>query len=129
MMMKFYKCAVCGQIVAIVQETGAPLVCCGEEMDEIIPGSMDASIEKHVPVIEVTKDTVTVKVGSEPHPMTEKHWIEWVCLETTGGNQRKLLKPGDNAEACFKLCEGDRVIAAYSYCNLHGLWKAECHPV
>lgn len=126
MEMKFYQCSVCGQIVAIVKETGVPLVCCGEDMEEMIPGSVDASREKHVPVIEVDGDKVTVTVGSAPHPMTKEHSIEWIALETMCGNQRKVLKPGEEPKACFRLCKGDTVLNAYAYCSLHGLWKAEC---
>lgn len=124
MEMKFYQCSICGQIVAIVEETGAALVCCGEDMTEIIPGSVDAAHEKHVPVIAVDGNHVTVTVGSVPHPMTGAHYIEWIALETKCGNQRKQLKPGSEPKACFCLCEGDEVVAAYAYCNLHGLWKA-----
>lgn len=126
MEMKFYRCAVCGQIIGIVKETGVPLICCGEEMEELIPGSIDASHEKHVPVLEIDGDTVTVTIGSVPHPMTGEHFIEWISLETRCGNQRKALKPGDKPQACFRLCEGDQVKRAYAYCNLHGLWKAAC---
>ena len=125
MKMKFYQCAVCGQIVAVVEETGSPMFCCGEEMTEIVPGSADASLEKHVPVIRTDGDTVTVTVGSAPHPMTAEHSIEWIALETAFGNQRKALTRGGGAKACFRLCEGDEVRAAYAWCNLHGLWKAD----
>jgi superoxide reductase len=124
MEMKFYKCSVCGQIAAIVKKTGAPLVCCGKPMEEIAAGTVDASREKHVPVYEVAGNTVTVKVGSAAHPMTEEHLIEWVALKTKQGNQRKALSAGDAPEVRFALCEGDEVEAVYAYCNLHGLWKA-----
>ncbi|MCR5767507.1 MAG: desulfoferrodoxin FeS4 iron-binding domain-containing protein [Lachnospiraceae bacterium] len=122
--MKFYRCPVCGQIVAIVKKTGAPLVCCGKPMEEIIPGTTDASQEKHVPVYEVKDGKVFVKIGSVPHPMEEAHYIEWIALKTKFGNQRKALKPGDAPEAVFCICEGDEVEAVYEYCNLHSLWKA-----
>ena len=124
MEMKFYRCPVCGQIVAIVKKTGAPLVCCGKPMEEIIPGTTDASQEKHVPVYEVKDGKVFVKIGSIPHPMEEAHYIEWIALKTKYGNQRKALKPGDAPEAVFCICEGDEVEAVYEYCNLHSLWKA-----
>lgn len=123
MEMKFYKCSVCGQIVAIVKETGAPLVCCGKPMEEIIPGTTDAAVEKHVPVYEVKDNMVVVTVGEVEHPMVDAHYIEWVSLQTKFGNQRKALKPGDAPKVCFALCEGDEVQAVYAYCNLHGLWK------
>ncbi|MBQ9556974.1 MAG: desulfoferrodoxin FeS4 iron-binding domain-containing protein [Clostridia bacterium] len=122
--MKFYRCEVCGQIVAIVKKTGAPVVCCGKPMQEIVAGSVDASVEKHVPVVVREGGKVTVSVGSVAHPMAEEHYIEWIALKTKQGNQRKALKPGDEPKACFFICEGDEVEAAYAYCNLHGLWKA-----
>ena len=124
MEMKFYKCSVCGQIVAIVKETGAPLVCCSKPMEEIIPGTTDAAVEKHVPVYEVKDNMVVVTVGEVEHPMLDVHYIEWVSIQTKFGNQRKALKPGDAPKVCFALCEGDEVQAVYAYCNLHGLWKA-----
>ena len=124
MEMKFYRCPVCGQIVAIVKKTGAPVVCCGKPMEEMIPGSVDASVEKHVPVIERDGGKVVVTVGSVAHPMAEEHYIEWIALKTKKGNQRKALKPGDEPKVCFRICEGDEVEAAFAYCNLHGLWKA-----
>ena len=124
MEMKFYQCAICGQIAAIVKETDVPLVCCGQEMNELIPGSVDASVEKHVPVIEIDGDKIIVTVGSTPHPMTKEHHIEWVSLQSRFGNQRKALKPGMKPKVCFRVCEGDEILAVYAYCNLHGLWKA-----
>ena len=124
MEMKFYRCKHCGQIVAIVKKTGAPLICCGEEMEEIIPCTVDASHEKHIPVYKVDGDLVTVNVGSVEHPMIDAHYIEWVAIQTTSGNQRKLLKPNDKPTVEFKILDTDKVIAVYAYCNLHGLWKA-----
>lgn len=123
MEMKFYKCSVCGQMVAIVKETGAPLVCCGKPMEELVPGTADAAVEKHVPEIEVNGNQVTVTVGSVIHPMIDVHYIEWISLQTKMGNQRKALSPGMEPKACFSICEGDEVVAAYAYCNLHSLWK------
>ena len=124
MEMVFYRCEHCGQIVAIVKKTGVPIVCCGKPMTEIVPGTTDASVEKHVPVYTVENGIVTVTVGSVEHPMLPEHYIEWIALKTTGGNQRKVLKPGDAPKACFAICEGDEVEAVYAYCNLHSLWKA-----
>ena len=123
MNLKFYKCANCGQMIAKVKDTGLPVVCCGKEMMDLIPGSIDASQEKHVPVYEIKDDQVTVTVGSIEHPMAEEHYIEWIALQTKAGNQRKELKPGMAPKVCFALCEGDEVEAVYAYCNLHGLWK------
>ena len=123
MEMKFYRCEVCGQIIAVVKKTGAPVVCCGKPMKEMIPGTTDASLEKHVPVYEVKDNKVIVKVGSVAHPMIPEHYIEWVSLKTKAGNQRKALRPGDDPEVSFCICEGDEVEEVYAYCNLHGLWK------
>lgn len=122
---RFYICKHCGNIVGMIHNAGVPIVCCGEPMAELIPGSVDASQEKHVPVIAKEGDLVTVSIGSAPHPMTEEHSIQWVYLETTSGGQRKCLKPGDDPKVTFALCPGDQAVAAYAYCNLHGLWKAE----
>ena len=122
---KFYRCSHCGKIIAVVKETGVPVICCGEKMQEIVPNTVDAAQEKHVPVIEVKENLVTVKVGSVTHPMLDEHYIEWISLETKEGNQRKELKPGADPFAVFALAPSDDVVAAYAYCNLHGLWKAE----
>ena len=121
---KFYKCEHCGNIIAMVKNTGVPVVCCGEKMKEIVPGTVDASLEKHVPVFEVKDNVVYVTVGAVTHPMEEKHFIEWISLQTNAGNQRKVLKPGTEPKAAFAICEGETVEAVYAYCNLHGLWKA-----
>ena len=124
MEMKFYRCETCGQIIAVVKKTAVPVMCCGKPMKEIIPGSVDASAEKHVPVFEVKDNIVTVCVGSVAHPMLDAHYIEWIAIQTKEGNQRKALKPGEEPKAFFALVEGDEVEAVYAYCNLHGLWKA-----
>ena len=124
MEMTFYRCSVCGQIIAIVKKTGVPVMCCGKPMEKIIPGTTDASVEKHVPVYEVKDGKVFVTIGAAPHPMVEEHYIEWVSLQTKFGNQRKALKPGDPPEVCFSICEGAEVEAVYAFCNLHSLWKA-----
>jgi len=124
MEMKFFKCTHCGQTIAIVKKTGVPVVCCGESMWEIIPGTNDASQEKHVPVYEVKDGKVFVKVGSVDHPMTEEHYIEWISIQTKQGNQRKALEPGMEPKTCFAICDGDEVVAVYAYCNKHCLWKA-----
>lgn len=122
--MKFYVCKHCGNIITFMENKGVPVVCCGEKMSELIPGSTDAATEKHVPVVAVNGNTVTVTVGSVAHPMLEEHSIKWIVLETAEGFQRKTLKPGDKPEAVFALTEGDKAVAAYAYCDLHGLWSA-----
>ena len=125
MNMKFYVCKHCGNIIAYAKNKGVPVMCCGEKMSELVPGSVDAATEKHVPVISVEGNKVTVTVGEVEHPMAEEHFIEWIALETQEGNQRKELKPGSKPQAVFMLAETDKAVAAYAYCNLHGLWKAE----
>lgn len=123
--MKFYVCEHCGNFVGMIKESGVPMVCCGQKMTEVIPGTSDGAVEKHVPVFKAEGNTVTVKVGSAEHPMVDAHYIEWIALETQKGAQRKILKPGDKPEAVFALTDDDAVVAVYAYCNLHGLWKAE----
>ena len=122
MEVKFFYCKHCGKIIVIVKDSVAPTICCGEEMLELVPGTTDAAVEKHVPVVTVNGNTVEVNVGSVTHPMEEKHFIEWITLETKNGNQLKYLKPGDAPKAVFALTDGDEVVRAYAYCNLHGLW-------
>ncbi len=124
MEMKFYRCSRCGQIISIVKKTGVPVMCCGQAMEEIVPGTTDASLEKHVPKYEVKENKVFVTVGAIEHPMTEEHYIEWVSLQTKFGNQRKALQPNMPPKVTFALLEGDEVEAVYAYCNLHSLWKA-----
>lgn len=119
---KFFICKICGNIVGMVFNAGVSLNCCGKEMEELIPGTVDASREKHLPVIKVENNRVTVTVGSELHPMVPEHFIEWIYIETAAGGQRKNLQAGEPPEAVFVL-EDDELIAAYAYCNLHGLWK------
>lgn len=121
---KFYVCKKCGNIIAMVKASGVPIVCCGEPMAELVPGTTDGALEKHVPVVVREGDRVTVTVGSVEHPMLEAHHIEWILLQTRQGNQRKMLRPGEAPRATFALTEGDEVVAAYEYCNLHGLWRS-----
>ena len=123
--MTFFKCEHCGNIIAHINDSGVRCVCCGEEMKRLEPNTTDAAGEKHVPVIKVEGQNVTVTVGSVEHPMLDVHYIMWILLETKEGRQRKSLKPGAKPVATFALTEGDTVIAAYEYCNLHGLWKAD----
>ena len=121
--MTFYKCSHCGNIIAHIQDSGVRCVCCGEEMKPLIPNTSDGAGEKHVPVLSIDGQTVTVTVGSVEHPMLEAHHIAWIMLETRQGRQRKTLSPGDRPMAKFLLTEGDEAVAAYEYCNLHGLWS------
>lgn len=121
--MKFYKCEHCGNVAVKFVDAGVPLVCCGQKMVELVPGSSDGAREKHVPVWSDEDGTVVVRVSMTAHPMVEGHYIAFIALETLNGFQIKHLEPEDEAEAEFPLMDGDEVIAAYAYCNLHGLWK------
>ena len=119
---KFLKCEHCGNIVAVVKDSKVPVVCCGQKMTHLVPGAVEASVEKHIPVYEVKDNKVLVNVGSVDHPMVDVHYIEWVSLETKQGHQLKRLVPNQEPKVCFSICEGDEVVAVYAYCNLHGLW-------
>ena len=121
---KFYICEHCGNIITKIDDSGVPVVCCGQKMTEIIPGTVEASREKHIPVVTRDGDKITVNVGSVTHPMTEEHSISWIFLKTRLGGQIKYLAPTDEPIAVFAL-DGDEPIAAYAYCNLHGLWRAD----
>ena len=122
--MKFYQCSHCKNIITYVDNKGVPVMCCGEKMQELVPGTVDAALEKHVPVVEKDGNKVTVKVGSVTHPMLEEHHIAFIAIETKQGSQIKYLKAGEAPEAVFAIAVGDEFVAAYEYCNLHGLWKA-----
>ena len=121
---KFYICRHCGNLIGMVNDAGVPMSCCGEKMEMLVPNSVDASNEKHVPVVSIEGDVVHVKVGEVAHPMVKEHFIQWVYLHTERGGQRKSLKPGEAPEVSFTL-NGDKAIAVYEYCNLHGLWVKE----
>ncbi|NLZ69343.1 MAG: desulfoferrodoxin [Spirochaetales bacterium] len=123
--MRFYRCKHCGNIIGKIYDSGVPVVCCGENMYELVANTTDAATEKHVPVIKVEGNLVTVTVGSVEHPMLDNHFIQWIYLQTKQGGQRKSLNPGDKPQVVFALAPNDEAVAAYEYCNLHGLWKAE----
>ena len=124
-MLKFYKCAHCGQIVLKVKETAVPVVCCGQPMQQLLPNTTDAANEKHVPVVSVNGNVVKVVVGEVEHPMLDVHYIEWIILETNLGYHQVKLNPGQKPEATFVLAEGEEVVKAYEYCNLHSLWATK----
>lgn len=123
---RFYICEHCGNIIGMIHDAGVPVVCCGQKMTRLEPGTVEASVEKHLPVVTVSEDgkTVTANVGSVTHPMTPEHSITWVYLETDKGGQRKALNPGEEPTVAFALAD-EKPIAVYAYCNLHGLWKTE----
>jgi superoxide reductase len=119
--LQVYKCDICGNIVEVLHGGAGELVCCGQAMKLLKENTVDAAKEKHVPVIEKTAAGVKVKVGDVPHPMEEKHYIEWIEVIVDGKAERQFLNPGDAPEATFSV-EGQN-ITAREYCNLHGLWK------
>ena len=121
---KFYICEKCGNIIGKIHDSGVSVVCCGQKMTKLEAGVVEASREKHIPVVSVNGSTVEVIVGSVLHPMEEEHNISWIYLETDKGGQRKNLNPGDEPRVTFALSD-EKPLAVYAYCNLHGLWKAE----
>ena len=121
---KFYICPRCRNIAEMVYDTDIPLHCCGERMEQLIPGTVSASEEKHVPEAMVQDGILEVKVGSVEHPMEEAHRIEWVQLITDQGSYRKWLNPGQEPLVRFQLGD-EKPLEVYAYCNLHGLWKKE----
>ena len=120
--MKFYQCEHCKNIIVYAHHSGVPVVCCGEKMKELVPGAVDAAKEKHVPAVSVDGNLVKVSVGSVEHPMTEAHHIAFIVLETNKGFQKVDLAHDGKPEAVFALAEGEKAVAVYEYCNLHGLW-------
>jgi superoxide reductase len=121
--LEIYKCEICGNIVEVVHSGSAPLMCCGQKMVLMTENTVDAAKEKHVPVIEIGAGSITVKIGSVPHPMTEEHYIEWIELLADGKAYRQFLKPGEKPEATFPVVA--KQVSAREYCNLHGLWSAK----
>lgn len=120
---EIYKCSVCGNIVEVVHVGGGILVCCGKEMILQTENTTDASVEKHVPVVEQIGNKLKVKIGEVPHPMEDAHYIEWIEVLVDGVSCKKFLKPGDLPEAEFELSAVTGEISVREYCNLHGLWK------
>ncbi len=121
---KFYICEHCKNLVAMIQDSGVPMMCCGQKMTALVPNTVEASGEKHIPVVTVEDGSVHVNVGSVNHPMLSEHYIEWIYLQTENGGQRKELKPEDVPSVTFCLGD-DKAVAVYAYCNLHGLWMTE----
>jgi superoxide reductase len=117
-----YKCKVCGDVVEVLHDGSGPLACCSQPMDSLAENTTDAAKEKHVPVIERSSGMVRVTIGSVPHPMEEKHYIEWIQLIADGRAYRQFLKPGMAPEAIFPVEATD--VTAREHCNLHGVWKA-----
>ena len=123
-MKKFYICRHCGNLIEMVHDAKVPMFCCGEKLEELVPNTVEASGEKHIPVVEVKGSQVHVNVGSVDHPMVSEHFIEWVYVETENGGYRKELHPESAPHVVFELGE-DKAVAVYAYCNLHGLWMTK----
>lgn len=121
---RFFICKHCGNMAGMIKDRGPIMSCCNEQMSELVPNTVEASTEKHLPAVSVSGDKVSVEVGTVHHPMEEAHYIGWVYLQTANGGQRKELKLGEKPVAAFTLCD-DKPVAVYAYCNLHGLWKTE----
>ena len=122
--MRFFICDHCKNLIGVIHDAKVPMMCCGQKMTELVPGTVDASLEKHVPVVTVDGNVITVNVGSVTHPMTEEHLIEWVYLQTNRGGQRKNLTAGSAPVVTFAVTD-ETPVAVYAYCNLHGLWKQD----
>ena len=123
--MKFLMCKRCGNVVTYLSDKYMPMICCADMMIELEPGTEDAAAEKHVPVVDINGKTVKINVRSVDHPMTDAHFIKWIVLQTRRGFQVRYLTPIDRPEVTFTVTEGDNPLAAYAYCNLHGLWEQE----
>lgn len=119
----FFKCQTCGNVAIKLVDSGVPMFCCGKPMTELLPNSVEAAGEKHKPVVEQTGSKVLVKAGAIAHPMTPEHYISHIVLQTSEGFYIKQLSPNNLPQAEFALAEQEKMVAAYSYCNLHGLWE------
>jgi superoxide reductase len=119
----FYRCNHCGNIAIKLVDKKVPMMCCGEVMQELTPNTTDAAVEKHVPVVSVDGNVVSVVVGSVTHPMTEEHLIERIVVETTRGYYVRNLEYTDTPTATYTLSDNEELVAVYEYCNLHGLWE------
>lgn len=121
---RFYVCEHCGNIIGVIHDAGVPMMCCGKKMTKLEAGVVEASHEKHIPVVERDGNIIKVTIGSVEHPMLEEHHIAWVYLQTNRGGQRKCLAIGSEPCVSFALCD-EEPVAVFAYCNLHGLWKTE----
>ena len=120
--LKFYKCKICGNVVIKLYDSGVPVFCCGQQMEELSANTTDGAVEKHKPVVDIDGDKVQVVVGEVLHPMTNEHYISMILIETNKGFYVKNLLPTDKPKAEFSLTKDETFENAYAYCNLHGLW-------
>ncbi|MEF9967353.1 MAG: desulfoferrodoxin family protein [Longicatena sp.] len=123
--MKFLKCALCGNVIEVVEDKGGPLMCCGQPMNELKANTTDGALEKHVPAAQIIDGNLHVQVGSVEHPMLPEHYITFVAVEAGDTIYRKALKPGEKPEATFALNGYKGKVVVYELCNIHGLWKTE----
>lgn len=123
-MKKFYICRHCGNLVEMVRDAGVPLVCCGQKMEVLVPNTVEASGEKHVPAVTAEEGAFHVNIGSVDHPMAPEHYIEWIYVQTDKGGHRQYLTPGSAPSVTFALGD-EKPLAVYAYCNLHGLWMTQ----
>ena len=125
--LEIYKCEICGNIVEMLHDGAGQLICCGQPMKLLVEKTEDVGNEKHVPIIEIFEDHIRVKVGDVPHPMEEKHHIEWIELIANGTVKRVTLSPGDKPVADFCTCDLEKIetFSAREHCNIHGLWKSK----
>ncbi len=121
---KFFRCKHCGNFIGLINNAGVPMICCGEEMEEVVPNTVEASQEKHIPFITFDGSIMNVQIGSVLHPSTEEHYIDFIYVQTEHGGQRKSIKPGDAPVAEFLFID-DKPIEVFAYCNIHGLWSAK----
>ena len=121
---KFFICEHCGNLMGLIMDKGVPMICCGQPMTELVPNTVEASTEKHLPAVTVSGDSISVQIGSVPHPMEDAHHITFVYVETERGGQRKCFNASDEPKLSFSFLN-DKPQAVYAYCNLHGLWKTE----
>lgn len=119
----FFRCPMCGNIIVYVKNSSIPVVCCGKPMEELVPNTVDASEEKHAPVVDLFSTSAMVTIGKDPHPMIDAHHIEWIALQSETGFQIHYLKPGEPPCYEFQMQDSVQPVAAFAYCNLHGLWK------
>ena len=132
-MMKFMKCEMCGNIITHLKDSGVIPQCCGSPMQQLVPGIIEGAGEKHIPVIKIVTGTIdsrrartiVVEVGEYLHPMSPDHYVQWIILETNKGFRVHYLEPTDQPRAEFLLSPDEDGIAAYEYCNIHGLWRTE----
>jgi len=121
---KFFICKKCGNMAVLIKAKGVPMVCCCDRMTELVPDTVTGITEKHAPEVTIDGNTLSVQVGSTPHPMDDGHLIAFVYVATERGGQRKCLNPREEPKVTFSFVD-DKPTAVYAYCNLHGLWKTD----